>query len=1005
MGGWKALSRAGGALALVVSLLAALAVPAEATGASWSIVATPSPGLVGNHLLATACVASNDCWAVGAYKGSSGNLTLAEHWNGSSWSVVATPSANGESLGGVACVASNDCWAVGTELASSTQTVIEHWNGSTWSTVSSPDPTTNDYLSAVTCVASADCWAVGADDNGALTAHWDGTSWSAVTNPTGSSTTLSGVACVASNDCWAVGTAPGFNQFANPISVTEADHWNGSAWSIESSQRPADGGSASLSGVSCVSSSDCWAVGNADGTSLTSHYDGTNWSFVTSQDSAPSGVTCASTSNCWAVAAYNGGLITHWNGSGWTSVASNDPSGVGGLVGVACAASTACVAVGTYQDFALTDQALTERWNGTAWAVTPSPDQGTSQDALNSVACTSDANCWATGVGVGTYRRLLLEHWNGTAWSGASSPDEGEAHLAGVTCLTSSDCWVVGQYYQNGVTQDYTLAEHWNGTAWSGVSTGSPGGTTNSLDSVSCAASNDCWAVGYEWSGSGPSVTLAEHWNGTTWSVVSSPNQGTNSNYLYGVSCTASANCWAVGYALNLSVGFQTLIEHWNGGTWSVVSSPDVGTSSNLLNAVTCATGTACWAVGGYQNTSGTLRTLVERWSGTAWSVVTSPSPAASDNELSGVACAAVASCWAVGYGVGTSGPAQTLAERWNGSTWSAASSPNRGTSGDNILNAVGCQTSGECWAVGYSAGASGAEATLAERYPGLPAAPTGVSAVPGATTTSTGTLRVSMTPGITNGGGITGLVAACTSSNGGVAKTATGLSSPVTVGGLTTGKTYTCTGRVTTAAGTSPASAPSLPAVVGAPASPSSVRAVPGFTTATTGPLTVSFIPGANNGSAITGYRVSCASSNGGAFGSRVGTSSSIVLTGLTTAKTYMCSVRAYNARGASLSSSPSLPVAVGAPAAPTAVTAAKVAGGTLSISFTPGASNGSAITSYRATCTSSNGGVQGSNSATASPFTVNGLTPGKSYTCVVRATNARGASLASAPSNAATA
>jgi hypothetical protein len=93
-------------------------------------------------------------------------------------------------------------------------------------------------------------------------------------------------------------------------------------------------------------------------------------------------------------------------------------------------------------------------------------------------------------------------------------------------------------------------------------------------------------------------------------------------------------------------------------------------------------------------------------------------------------------------------------------------------------------------------------------------------------------------------------------------------------------------------------------------------------------------------------------------------------------------------------------LPVVVGSPAAPTGVTAVKVANGQLKVSFTPGANNGSGITSFTATCTSSNGGGPGTATGAASPLTVTSLTTTKTYTCTVKATNARGSSLASTPS-----
>ena len=183
-------------------------------------------------------------------------------------------------------------------------------------------------------------------------------------------------------------------------------------------------------------------------------------------------------------------------------------------------------------------------------------------------------------------------------------------------------------------------------------------------------------------------------------------------------------------------------------------------------------------------------------------------------------------------------------------------------------------------------------------------------------------------------------------------------------------------------------------------PGAPTLVKAVPGSTTKATGPLKVSFRAGARNGSAITGFTARCASNNGGATHTKTGTASPLTVTSLTTGKRYTCTVRATNARGTGPASEPSAAAIVGAPAAPTHVTAVKVAAGSLKVRFTPGANNGRAITGYTAACVSSNGGATRSKTGTASPITVAHLTAGKRYTCTVRATNARGTGLASAPS-----
>jgi hypothetical protein len=130
------------------------------------------------------------------------------------------------------------------------------------------------------------------------------------------------------------------------------------------------------------------------------------------------------------------------------------------------------------------------------------------------------------------------------------------------------------------------------------------------------------------------------------------------------------------------------------------------------------------------------------------------------------------------------------------------------------------------------------------------------------------------------------------------------------------------------------------------------------------------------------------------------VGVASPITVGGLTTAKTYKCSVSASNSIGRGPAAT-SAPVIVGAPAAPTGVTATRLAARQLRVSFTQAANNGSAVTSDTATCVSSNEGVtKVVTSATTTRITVTGLTAGKTYTCTVKATNARGTGLSSAPS-----
>jgi hypothetical protein len=267
-----------------------------------------------------------------------------------------------------------------------------------------------------------------------------------------------------------------------------------------------------------------------------------------------------------------------------------------------------------------------------------------------------------------------------------------------------------------------------------------------------------------------------------------------------------------------------------------------------------------------------------------------------------------------------------------------------------------------------------------------VPDSPTSVSAVGGNTQAT-----VSFTAPVNDGGfAITGYTV--TSDPDGI--TASGSSSPIIVTGLTNGTSYTFTVIATNSIGNSAPSDPSSAVTpISVPGSPTSVSAVAGNTQAT-----VSFTAPINDGgSAITGYTVT--SSPGGFTAS--GSSSPIIVTGLTNGISYTFTVVATNSAGNSAPSASSSPVVyVIIPGAPTSV-AASPGDTDAIISFTaPVNDGGSPITVY--TVTSSPGGFTATGSS--SPILVSGLTNGTSYTFTVIATNIIGDSASSSPSSAVT-
>ncbi len=285
-----------------------------------------------------------------------------------------------------------------------------------------------------------------------------------------------------------------------------------------------------------------------------------------------------------------------------------------------------------------------------------------------------------------------------SSWSIVPTPNvNSNFHsLNGVSCLSVAFCMAVGDY--DSGTGDLTLAEQWNGTAWSIVSTPNLSVEDDSLSSVSCTSPSSCMAVGNTYNGS-IDQTLAEQWNGTTWSLVSTPDTAsTRSNSLYGVSCFGPSACTAVGYGDSASAP-QTLIEQWNGATWSIVSSPNASTTEESeLNGVSCVGSLFCMATGFTYN--GTRdATLAEVWTGSAWTIVSSPSPVGAGGYFDGVSCASTTFC--VGVGASDS-PQLNLVEQWNGSAWTLESVPNPNASFGQVLIGVDCFGPTSCVAGGY---------------------------------------------------------------------------------------------------------------------------------------------------------------------------------------------------------------------------------------------------------------------------------------------------------------
>src|SRR5207302_1391377 len=107
--------------------------------------------------------------------------------------------------------------------------------------------------------------------------------------------------------------------------------------------------------------------------------------------------------------------------------------------------------------------------------------------------------------------------------------------------------------------------------------------------------------------------------NGTRWKIVPSPNPGSASySVLSGVSCVSTTFCVAAGSAV-VNGNRQTLIESWDGTSWTIVPSPNSAPNDQFV-AVSCLSASSCFAVGGTIIESN--KTLIESWNGARWKIV-----------------------------------------------------------------------------------------------------------------------------------------------------------------------------------------------------------------------------------------------------------------------------------------------------------------------------------------------------------------------------------------------
>ena len=717
-------------------------------GTSWTIQSTPNPSGANETVLnGISCPSGTSvCTAVGYAINSGAMSAVAQRWDGGAWSLQSVPLPSGASasrLDGVGCRGSNFCMAVGRYVASGRAwSFSAMWDGSSWSLKSVPDPAgaTKSVLLDVTCTGTTViCTAAGSSTSTGspeqtLVVRWNGTAWAlqASPNPSGSeSSVLHDVTCVDAEmtRCAAVG-----HWFNGVTNLTLAERWNGSTWSLESTPNPTSTAYSALEDAACRMDT-CLAVG-------WSYHSGgyKTLAEISEPDGEPPIVTAKPAFSSTRTSATLRGDITgnglfttyqfeYGTTIGYGSKAPASPKSIGaGANPVEVSEKIEGLQPETTYHFRLvasnaegTTASTDQTFTTPTWEIqsTLNPE-GASK--LLDVDCepSSTSLCTAVGLSTGSGADIpLAQRWDGTSWSEqAPAKKSGATHtrLFGVDCPSATRCIAAGSYQAS--ESPATLAEIWNENKWSIQSTPVPSGASSSeLMAVGCNNTAECMAVGSAVIG-GVKTAIAQEWNSPTWTMSTVPiPAGATSSQLDGVDCIWSGFCVAVGrYTSGGSI--KSLAMFWNGTSWSLQTLTDpAGAAESELLDVSCTTSpNACTAVGSWENSANDQFTLAYRFNGSSWTLQSTPNPSgsASSNFL-GVSCASATSCTAVGTWVNDGSESfDTLAEKWDGTSWSIQGTPNPSGAIASILYGASCRGT-SCVAVGWSANASGVETTLAE--------------------------------------------------------------------------------------------------------------------------------------------------------------------------------------------------------------------------------------------------------------------------------------------------
>lgn len=187
-------------------------------------------------------------------------------------------------------------------------------------------------------------------------------------------------------------------------------------------------------------------------------------------------------------------------------------------------------------------------------------------------------------------------HFDGSSWTSTDIPPVFlDQHLnpKSIYAVSPHNVWLAG-YGSVGKMADQGFVQHWDGSSWSVVSTPYDGQTTSHFfNDMDGSSADDIWVVGYGYGSAGTEGILM-HWDGSSWTKKA--NQA-GSILMARVMAMAPGNAWAIPVQGNS-------LYYWNGNIWSEAGGlnfPDSAVSISLRD-VSKSSPCDAWIVGDYHN-------------------------------------------------------------------------------------------------------------------------------------------------------------------------------------------------------------------------------------------------------------------------------------------------------------------------------------------------------------------------------------------------------------------